>query len=129
MLSLFQRKRSRFTFDLSCLAFRQVHLNCLLRVSGVVTRRTGVFPQLKVTKYNCVQCGTVLGPFSQDNPNVEIKPSKCFQCHSKGPFTLNAEQVRLLHFLLSHITSHTHTLFLFLFCFTYFVDRQKITFL
>jgi DNA replication licensing factor MCM2 len=71
---------------------RQIHLNCLLRVSGVVTRRTGVFPQLKITKYNCVQCGAVLGPFSQDNPNAEVKPSKCFHCHAKGPFTLNAEQ-------------------------------------
>jgi DNA replication licensing factor MCM2 len=26
---------------------RQTHLNCLVRVSGVVTRRSGVFPQLK----------------------------------------------------------------------------------
>ena len=26
---------------------RQTHLNCLVKVSGVVTRRTSVFPQLK----------------------------------------------------------------------------------
>ena len=33
------------------------HLNCLIRVSGVVTRRTGVFPQLQLIKYDCVKCG------------------------------------------------------------------------
>jgi DNA replicative helicase MCM subunit Mcm2 (Cdc46/Mcm family) len=41
------------------------HLNGLVRVSGVVTRRTGVFPQLRVTKYDCLRCGYLLGPFTQ----------------------------------------------------------------
>lgn len=44
---------------------RQVHLNCLIRVGGVVTRRTGVFPQLKYLKYNCGVCQIVLGPYYQ----------------------------------------------------------------
>ncbi|KAF3235827.1 MCM DNA helicase complex subunit [Orbilia oligospora] len=34
---------------------RQSHLNALVRVSGVVTRRTGVFPQLKVVKFDCTK--------------------------------------------------------------------------
>lgn len=32
---------------------RQSHLNTLIRVAGVVTRRTGVFPQLKVNLGQC----------------------------------------------------------------------------
>lgn len=37
---------------------RQTHLNKLIRVSGVVTRRTGVFPQLKV----CAATARALSP-------------------------------------------------------------------
>ena len=32
---------------------RQGHLNCLIKVSGVVTRRTTVFPQLVAASYDC----------------------------------------------------------------------------
>lgn len=70
---------------------RQSHLNCLVRVSGVVTRRSGVFPQLKYVKFDCTKCGVTLGPFPQDS-NVEVKISFCQHCQSKGPFTLNAER-------------------------------------
>jgi DNA replication licensing factor MCM2 len=71
---------------------RQVHLNCLIRVGGVVTRRTGVFPQLKYLKYNCGVCQIVLGPYYQENDTMEIKPTSCPECQSKGPFSLNTEQ-------------------------------------
>lgn len=70
---------------------RQSHLNCLVKVSGVVTRRTGVFPQLKYVKFDCQKCGIVLGPFSQDS-NTEIKIGFCHNCQSKGPFSLNSEK-------------------------------------
>jgi DNA replication licensing factor MCM2 len=70
---------------------RQSHLNCLLRVSGVVTRRTGVFPQLKYIKFDCTKCGVTLGPFAQDS-NAEVKLSYCQNCQSRGPFTLNSEK-------------------------------------
>ncbi|KJX94290.1 putative dna replication licensing factor mcm2 protein [Zymoseptoria brevis] len=70
---------------------RQSHLNCLLRVSGVVTRRTGVFPQLKYVKFDCTKCGVTLGPFPQDS-NAEVKLSFCQNCQSRGPFTLNSEK-------------------------------------
>ncbi|KAI9712270.1 MAG: MCM DNA helicase complex subunit [Bogoriella megaspora] len=70
---------------------RQTHLNCLVRVSGVVTRRTGVFPQLKYVKFDCTKCGVTLGPFPQDS-NVEVKVSFCQNCQSRGPFTLNSEK-------------------------------------
>ncbi|EOO03501.1 putative dna replication licensing factor mcm2 protein [Phaeoacremonium minimum UCRPA7] len=70
---------------------RQSHLNCLVRVSGVVTRRSGVFPQLKYVKFDCTKCGVTLGPFQQES-NVEVKMTYCQNCQSRGPFTLNSEK-------------------------------------
>lgn len=78
-----------FTYTLREL--RQSHLNSLVRVSGVVTRRTGVFPQLKHVKFDCAKCGETLGPFMQES-NVEVKVSYCQNCQSRGPFTLNSEK-------------------------------------
>lgn len=70
---------------------REKHLNQLVKVSGVVTRRTGVFPQLKYVKFDCLKCGVVLGPFIQD-ANTEVRVSFCTNCHAKGPFKLNSEK-------------------------------------
>jgi DNA replication licensing factor MCM2 len=70
---------------------RQSHLNSLVRVSGVVTRRSGVFPQLKYVKFDCTKCGVTLGPFHQDS-NVEVRISFCQNCQSRGPFTVNSER-------------------------------------
>jgi DNA replication licensing factor MCM2 len=70
---------------------RQSHLNGLVRVGGVVTRRSGVFPQLKYVKFDCNKCGVTLGPFHQDS-NVEVKISFCQNCQSRGPFTVNSER-------------------------------------
>lgn len=73
---------------------RRNHLNNLVRVSGVVTRRSGVFPQLKYVKFDCRKCGAVLGPYYQD-ATKEVKISYCANCESKGPFSVNSEQVSL----------------------------------
>lgn len=70
---------------------REQHTNTLVRVSGVVTRRTGVLPQLKYLKFDCRKCGQVLGPYVQDS-DTEIHPSFCHACQSRGPFTLNSEK-------------------------------------
>ena len=70
---------------------RESNLNTLVRISGVVTRRTGVFPQLKYVKFDCLKCGVVLGPFVQDS-NTEVKISFCTNCHAKGPFRINTEK-------------------------------------
>lgn len=70
---------------------RQVHLNTMIRIGGVVTRRSGVFPQLQQVKYDCNKCGTVLGPFFQ-NSYSEVKVGSCPECQSRGPFTVNIEQ-------------------------------------
>ncbi|KAJ3516429.1 hypothetical protein NLJ89_g1130 [Agrocybe chaxingu] len=70
---------------------RRANLNNLVRISGVVTRRTGVFPQLKYVKFDCRKCKGVLGPFYQD-ASREVRISYCPNCESKGPFTVNSEQ-------------------------------------
>ncbi|XP_071929119.1 DNA replication licensing factor MCM2 isoform X3 [Coffea arabica] len=70
---------------------RQIHLNTMIRIGGVVTRRSGVFPQLQQVKYDCNKCGAILGPFFQ-NSYSEIKVGSCPECQSKGPFTVNIEQ-------------------------------------
>ncbi len=74
---------------------RRSNLNNLVRISGVVTRRSGVFPQLKYVKFDCRKCGAVLGPFYQD-ATTEVKVSYCAACESKGPFQVNSEQASAL---------------------------------
>ncbi|PIK58025.1 putative DNA replication licensing factor mcm2 [Apostichopus japonicus] len=70
---------------------RQLHLNQLIRTSGVVTSSTGILPQLSMIKYDCPKCGFVLGPFYQ-NQNQEVRPGTCPECQSTGPFAINMEQ-------------------------------------
>ena len=70
---------------------RAFHLNGLVRVRGVVTRRTGVFPQLKLVMFDCAKCGHTLGPFAQ-NTDKEIKPQNCPNCEGKGPFNVRGQE-------------------------------------
>lgn len=72
-------------------SLRQLHLNQLIRTSGVVTCSSGILPQLNMVKYDCVKCRFILGPFFQGQ-NQELKPGSCPQCQSRGPFEINMEQ-------------------------------------
>merc|ERR1712241_371684 len=72
-------------------SLRQLHLNQLIRTSGVVTSSTGVLPQLSLIEYDCDKCSYVLGPFVQ-NQNQETKPGVCPECQSRGPFSINMEE-------------------------------------
>ncbi|XP_076362368.1 DNA replication licensing factor Mcm2 [Tachypleus tridentatus] len=72
-------------------SLRQLHLNQLVRTSGVVTSTTGILPQLSLIKYDCNKCNYVLGPFVQSQSH-EIKPGSCPECQSTGPFTINMEE-------------------------------------
>lgn len=80
-----------FPNHLTLRELRERHLNQLVKVLGVVTRRTGVFPQLKYVKFDCLKCGVVLGPFVQ-NLHQEVRVNFCTNCHAKGPFKLNSEK-------------------------------------
>jgi len=72
-------------------SLRQLHLNQLIRTSGVVSGSSGVLPQLSMIKYDCVKCGYIVGPFYQSQ-NEETKPGTCPECQSLGPFEINQEQ-------------------------------------
>ena len=65
---------------------RQSDLNNLIRVSGVVTRRSGVSPQLKMVAYNCGNCGQLLGPFKAAGERAGLT---CNGCATTGPFNVN----------------------------------------
>ena len=71
---------------------RQIHLGILVKVSGVVTRRTGVFPQVKLAMYDCVKCKYTLGPFRLEEQAGSFAPGACPSCESSGPFKLNANR-------------------------------------
>ncbi|KAK4535058.1 hypothetical protein CDCA_CDCA03G1083 [Cyanidium caldarium] len=71
---------------------RQVHLNCLIKVSGVVTKRGSVLPQLRVVKLNCQRCGALLEPNVTNAAHPEHSVRHCSQCDSRGPFTINSAQ-------------------------------------
>lgn len=71
---------------------RHIHLNTLIKVSGVVTRRSGVFPHLRMVKLNCEKCKRVLAPTSTTSRTPERGISLCPECGSRGPFSVNSEQ-------------------------------------
>lgn len=100
---IFRHKINPFSF---CLSNRQLHLNQLIRTSGVVTSCTGVLPQLSMVKYNCNKCSFILGPFFQSQ-NQEVKPGSCPECQSLGPFEINMEEVC---FILDFLASFDHDL-------------------
>ena len=64
---------------------RQEHLHQLVRVEGVVTRRTSVFPQVKKVRYRCLECNYLLDPFQIEGIDVsKSKPTSCPQCQSSS---------------------------------------------
>ena len=69
---------------------RQVHLNELVKIKGVVTKRSNVFPQLKKMYFICVKCGNRLGPIFLGN-SADVKLGTCVICQSQGPYVLDAE--------------------------------------
>lgn len=70
---------------------RTWHLGNLIKVRGVVTRRSGVFPQLSLVKWDCGRCGTTMGPFVVGDNADEVKPKQCVACQAKGGFTVSMQ--------------------------------------
>lgn len=69
-------------------SLRNKHLGRLVKINGVVTRRSGVFPLYSIIRFNCVKCKGVFGPFVSSS----FKPTQCFECQSKGPFVVNTSE-------------------------------------
>jgi DNA replication licensing factor MCM2 len=69
---------------------RQMHLNVLVRLGGVVVRRSGVNPQMKIVRYKC-KCGNNTPPYvihDNEMPHVGI----CQECQKVGPYDIINEQ-------------------------------------
>lgn len=69
---------------------RKHQLNTLVKVSGVVTRRTSVYPQLKTVKFDCPKCGCVWMGIWYVSPNEmyqvhfgSCSPEQCRTCQNE----------------------------------------------
>lgn len=67
---------------------RNTHLNKLIRINGVVTRRSGVFSLYSIVKFTCTKCKATFGPFI----GKDLKPTSCFECQGRGPFVVNTNE-------------------------------------
>ena len=68
---------------------RRSHLGCLVNVHGVVTRRSGVYPQLQIAHYTCQSCKRTLGPFRVEASGNSYTPESCPSCEQGSSFKLH----------------------------------------
>jgi DNA replication licensing factor MCM2 len=70
---------------------RYIHLNKLIHVIGVITKRSVVYSQLKKIAFKCYRCGQVKGDFFVNNFNdvKQINLGQCTSCQSNGPFLID----------------------------------------
>jgi DNA replication licensing factor MCM2 len=69
---------------------RRVHLDCLVQVHGVVTRRSAVYPQLQIAHYQCMSCKATQGPFRvEGNGGDTYTPDSCTFCDVGSSFKLH----------------------------------------
>ena len=65
---------------------RKADLNLLIKVAGVVTRRSTVYPQLNIAYYTCISCKRTQGPFRVDgignNLSAAYQPDACPNCEN-----------------------------------------------
>ena len=67
---------------------RQRDIGHLIKIEGVITKRTAVFSQLKKVTFVCGRCYEIKGPFFITS-GEDIKLGTCAVCQSKGPFTID----------------------------------------
>jgi DNA replication licensing factor MCM2 len=70
---------------------RTYHLNTMIKVRGVVTKRYPVYSQLKKVYYLC-RCGDRKGPIFQSETAKSQRLGECASCHSRGPYIVDSEQ-------------------------------------
>jgi len=64
----------------------------MIKLKGVVTKRTSVYPKLKTAYFICVKCGEKNGPFHYNSINDQIIIGSCPVCQSNGPYTLDSQE-------------------------------------
>lgn len=68
---------------------RQIHLNAMIKIKGVVTKRTGVFPELQKIYFRC-SCGDLKGPMFHNTVNEARQYlGQCVLCQSNGPYIID----------------------------------------
>ena len=68
---------------------RQVHLNALIKIRGVVTKRTQVFPELKEMYYRCQTCQDLKGPlYNNSSDDAKQFLGQCIICQKNGPYII-----------------------------------------
>lgn len=67
------------------------HLNKLVLVHGVVTKRSGVFNQVKRLYLRCAKCNFPSGPFDVEE-DKDLKPGACIECQSRGPWRVDRQR-------------------------------------
>lgn len=67
------------------------HLNKLVLVQGVVTKRSGVFNQVKRLYLRCAKCSFPSGPFDVQE-DKDLKPGACIECQSRGPWRVDRQK-------------------------------------
>lgn len=72
---------------------RREHLDHLVKVHGVVTRRSSVYPQLQMAYYRCSSCKMPQGPFRIEgygqNAATAYAPEECPRCDFAVSFKLD----------------------------------------
>lgn len=65
---------------------RREHLDGLVKVHGVITRRSSVYPQLQMAYYRCSSCKSPQGPFRVEgygqNAAAAYAPDECPRCET-----------------------------------------------
>ncbi|ORD94898.1 MCM2 [Enterospora canceri] len=67
-------------------ALRNEHLNRLIRITGVVTKRHQLQSKVKIAYFTCTACKAVTGPYKVET-NLKVT---CFECQNGSKMILNA---------------------------------------
>ena len=68
---------------------RQINMNSLIKIRGVVVKRTNVLPELQKMFFRCV-CGDIKGPIYHENQSEGKQYlGQCVLCQANGPYTLD----------------------------------------
>ena len=68
---------------------RQIHLNALIKIRGVVVKRTNVMPEMNKIFFRCL-CGDIKGPILHNNIyEARTFLGQCVICQRNGPYALD----------------------------------------
>lgn len=70
---------------------RTSHINKLVMVQGVVTKRSQVFNQVNRLYLRCAKCGFPTTPFDVAGEK-DLKPGACVECQSRGPWKVDRQK-------------------------------------